>query len=679
MSAIEYRGLLFEVSQRFDELNMLKKLLFLCKKKLTPGGNIENALALFERLEEQKYLGTDRLKLLKELLEEVGEWSLLEKVKTFENKRKEYKALLKKARCALDELNDLERLIKICEGKISEEREGNIKDVQSLLQGLEDEEILGISCLDILKDLLTATERGDLLQEVEKFEERRNREAKFKRQKGELEAAFLIVMAACTHSIQSITLVCNFRTVAGGLLTVNSGMALQKCSTRQDYQETFEKVVLPSSNKLIEISNGSIRFTVESENLIALKELWEIYKDGTLQSRLQEFLVTDEIKQLANGEDIEVTVFIDEHEYNEAFFNLFLLHQGSERRESKQTMKFMGAEKMDFVQRYIENVQETYSLTTEASDSGLGARTAVSEEETEDVRDSSTICVKDLGEESINEVDRKLSVDKVGLDRVFRFFGLKVDFRPSSHVSCMRQIAHNFPNTPADLMRQCFEALQMYDLVDLLEKAVKTISLRPVLSSGEVETLRTGNLPTKSHNNVVVLVVNESADKDLNQKIEGFFKELNSQNDVTVIGSSRSEEKLKELRDLKRKQMDLKRKQMVLKQPSGEVGKTKSAVIRRVDRFSAIKFQITQLEKEIEMNKPLVEELLKENEETKTIITSTMDNWIQNQEKFTAIFLAFIIDEKQSIYDYDVLSECVASKLSSLPYHTKTVVGAPRG
>ena len=202
----------------------------------------------------------------------------------------------------------------------------------------------------------------------------------------------------------------------------------------------------------------------------------------------------------------------------------------------------------------------------------------------------------------------------------------------------MRQIANSFPNTPVDLMRQCFEALQMYDLVDLLEKAVKTISLRPVLSSGEVETLRTCNLPTKSHNNVVVLVVNESADKDLNQKIEGFFKELNSQNDVTVIGSSRSEEKLKELRDLKRNQMDLKRsqmdlkrKQMVLKQPSGEVGKTKSAVIRRVDRFSAIKFQITQLEKEIEMNKPLVEELLKENEETKTIITSTMDNWIQNQ------------------------------------------------
>ena len=226
-------------------------------------------------------------------------------------------------------------------------------------------------------------------------------------------------------------------------------------------------------------------------------------------------------------------------------------------------------------------------------------------------------------------MDWKLSADRVGLERVFRFFGLKVDFRPSSHVSCMRQIAHSFPNTPVDLMRQCFEALQMYDLVDLLEKAVKTSSLRPVLSSGEVETLRTSNLPTKSHNNVVVLVVNESADKDLNQKIEGFFKELNSQNDVTVIGSSWSEEKLKELWDLKRNQMDLKRLSQVAKMR--RVFGPKSRKLRWNDEVSGITFEIAQLEKEIAMNKPLVEELLKENEETKTIITSTMDNWIQNQ------------------------------------------------
>ena len=218
-------------------------------------------------------------------------------------------------------------------------------------------------------------------------------------------------------------------------------------------------------------------------------------------------------------------------------------------------------------------------------------------------------------------MDRKLSADRVGLERVFRFFGLKVDFRPSRHVSCMRQIAHSFPNTPVDLMRQCFEALQMYDLVDLLEKAVKTSSLRPVLSSGEVETLRTGNLPTKSHNNVVVLVVNDSADKDLNQKIEGFFKELNSQNDVTVIGSK---EKLQELWDLKE---SLEHRQLNL-QYLRQMVKSEETKRSNEEFFIKFEFEIAQFEKKIAT---LVGEQMKENEETKTIITSTMDNWIQNQ------------------------------------------------
>ena len=218
-------------------------------------------------------------------------------------------------------------------------------------------------------------------------------------------------------------------------------------------------------------------------------------------------------------------------------------------------------------------------------------------------------------------MDQKLYADTVGLERVFRFFGLKVDFRPSSHVSCMRQIAHSFPNTPVDLMRQCFEALQMYDLVDLLEKAVKTSSLRPVLSSGEVETLRTGNLPTKSHNNVVVLVVNESADKDLNQKIEGFFKELNSQNDVTVIGSK---EKLQELWDLKE---SLEHRQLNL-QYLRQMVKSEETKRSNEEFFIKFEFEIAQFEKKIAT---LVGEQMKENEETKTIITSTMDNWIQNQ------------------------------------------------
>lgn len=65
----------------------------------------------------------------------------------------------------------------------------------------------------------------------------------------------------------------------------------------------------------------------------------------------------------------------------------------SEELESKLTMKLMGDEKMDFVQWYIENVHKTYSMTTEASESGLGTRTTVSEEEIEDVRGKTNLTV----------------------------------------------------------------------------------------------------------------------------------------------------------------------------------------------------------------------------------------------------------------------------------------------
>ena len=186
MSAIEYNNLLFEVSERLDELNILNRLLFMCRKKLASGseGNIQDALSLFQKLEEKNYLGTDRLKVMKDLLREVKEWSLLEKVKKFESKRKEFNALLEKISRVLDELNDLERLIAMCKGKISEESEEQIHDVGSLFKGLEEQEILGISCLDILKEILTKTEENELLKEVEEFEQRRNQEDKFESQKG---------------------------------------------------------------------------------------------------------------------------------------------------------------------------------------------------------------------------------------------------------------------------------------------------------------------------------------------------------------------------------------------------------------------------------------------------------------------------------------------------------------
>ena len=189
MSTIEYNNLLFEISQRLDELNVRDRLLFMCRGKLASGSEgIQDVLSLFKELEEKDYLGIDRLKILKEILKSVREWSLFGKLKNFERKRKEYSRLLDEVIRVLDELNDLERLMSICRGKIPEVSEGNIQDVRRLLKELENQDHLGIDQFDILKEILTETEKEDLLKKVNEFEKRRNDEEELESRKGKLKS-----------------------------------------------------------------------------------------------------------------------------------------------------------------------------------------------------------------------------------------------------------------------------------------------------------------------------------------------------------------------------------------------------------------------------------------------------------------------------------------------------------
>ena len=124
-------------------------------------------------------------------------------------------------------------------------------------------------------------------------------------------------------------MVCNFQTLGGAILLVSSGMALRSCSSFEEFIELFSEVVLPAFMKLVRLSESSLCFTVLAETPSALKELWNIYNSETLKNRLQNFLVTEEIKQLASGEEIEVTVYIDEKEYRAAYLDLmFQKNQG---------------------------------------------------------------------------------------------------------------------------------------------------------------------------------------------------------------------------------------------------------------------------------------------------------------------------------------------------------------
>ena len=185
MSEFEYNNLLFQISQRLDNINAGKQLLVICRGKLA-ARNEESipTFSLFEELEGKGFLSSDRLTVLKAILKGVKEWAFLEEVEKFACKRKEYNNLLEQMIRVLDELNDLERLISICRGNITEGRRASIHDVRSLFKELESNDCLGIECLEIVKEILTQTEKTDLLKEVEEFEQRQSRENKFERRKG---------------------------------------------------------------------------------------------------------------------------------------------------------------------------------------------------------------------------------------------------------------------------------------------------------------------------------------------------------------------------------------------------------------------------------------------------------------------------------------------------------------
>lgn len=193
MSCIEYNNLLFEISQRLNQRNvgeqLLDQLLFMCRGKVASGteDNISDVLSLLGELESQNNLNIDQLDVLKELLKGVGEWSLFQKVQKFEIKRKDYNCLLAQVSLGLDELNDLERLISMCRGKTSVETEGNIHDVRTLLKELERQGHLGVGRLDFLQEILTATEKDDLLRLVQDFEKRRHEEDEFEKRKGKVQ------------------------------------------------------------------------------------------------------------------------------------------------------------------------------------------------------------------------------------------------------------------------------------------------------------------------------------------------------------------------------------------------------------------------------------------------------------------------------------------------------------
>ena len=113
-----------------------------------------------------------------------------------------------------------------------------------------------------------------------------------------------------------------FRGIGGSILAFSAFKLLRRGSTYDQLVTAISTCILPAGIKLIEMAEGSVNLKVQAENRLALDSLWRMYKNGTLKARLEALFVTDEMRELARGEGVEVIVTIDEQEYENARYEL---------------------------------------------------------------------------------------------------------------------------------------------------------------------------------------------------------------------------------------------------------------------------------------------------------------------------------------------------------------------
>ena len=150
--------------------------------------------------------------------------------------------------------------------------------------------------------------------------------------------------------------------------------------------------------------------------------------------------------------------------------------------------------------------------------------------------DDHKLCLRDLSEEVFRKLERRLENDQTAVKQICQSFGIDRSLF-FNWASTFSRILSMFPDTPVKLLKEVFEALQLYDLIDLLEegKPRATRSLRPALRLQEIEKLRNpGDRPISYHSSVAVLIIDFEETWDT-EGIEKFFKGLNTKSEVTVM------------------------------------------------------------------------------------------------------------------------------------------------
>ena len=258
------------------------------------------------------------------------------------------------------------------------------------------------------------------------------------------------------------------------------------------------------------------------------------------------------------------------------------------------------------------------------------------------------------------ELTSRLQNDPVALERFYQSFGLDPGKLRTRGLSDIKEL---FPDTPVKMLKDVCEALQLYDLAELLDKVTKPRALRPALPLKEIEKLpRANNRPIKIFTQAEVLIINfsreDGADCDA-ENFGSFFKVLNPQNQVTTLSRKSSRNLREQLNKLKRNRMvkehDIymaKNEERMLQQWENKILYTSIASGEKVspepkgvemkkelgeimEKSKRLTKQITSINEEIKEKK---EEQKKEDEKLQMIFSTQIDKWTeQAQGRLTLI------------------------------------------
>ena len=136
----------------------------------------------------------------------------------------------------------------------------------------------------------------------------------------------------------------------------------------------------------------------------------------------------------------------------------------------------------------------------------------------------------------ISEIQERLERDHDAFKRVLQSFGITKN--PRLLLRNLSSIFQLFPDTPVTMLKDVFVALQLYDLLELLEmKSMKPHrSLQLAYTLDEIKKLNgVADLPTTYHSCGAVLIITDDENVSSASAIKTFFTDLDNKSDVTEI------------------------------------------------------------------------------------------------------------------------------------------------